>query len=112
MSSVYFRTGIIQLNSKQEDELKRLYKEPMLQKIRLSTKFPKELLYARRIALSVGFISPNTALVISALKLYVENIRIQSNIADLITINKEHNHILSGLNKYPILVHTSKPFWI
>jgi len=74
-TSIYFRTGIVQLNKKQEAELKRIFEAPILWKLGLSVKFLKELLYARRSALSVGLITPNIVLSIVVLKLYICNIR-------------------------------------
>ena len=47
LTSVYFGVGIIELTKVQEDELKSLYKAPILKKLGLSIKFPKELLYVR-----------------------------------------------------------------
>ena len=96
ISSIYFGFGIIELNQKQEVELKWIYEAPILRKIGLSSKFPKELIYARRSTLGVGLIAPNTALATATLKLYIENKRMGSKVNEIIQINEEYNHILSG----------------
>jgi len=97
LTSIYFRVGIIELTKAQEDELKRLYKVPMLKKLGLSIKFLKELLYVRQSALSVKLVALNTALLIAALKLYIENICMNNRVSENIKISKEYNYILSGI---------------
>jgi len=96
MTSIYFGLGIIELNDKQEAELKHIYEVPILRKIELSSKFPKELLYARRSTLGVGLITPNTALSIAALKLYISNKRMGNRANEMIRINEEYNYVLSS----------------
>jgi len=71
LTSIYFRAGIIELNKQQEDVLRKIYESPILTKLHLSIKFSKELLYIRKNTLGVGLISPNTALAIARLKLYL-----------------------------------------
>ena len=102
MSSIYFGSGIIELNQKQEAELKRICEAPILRKIGLSSKFLKELIYARRSALGVGLITPNTVLAIATLKLCIRNKRMASKVDEMIQINEEYNHVLSGQAYYPV----------
>ena len=54
IKSVFFGCGVIELNPREEKELKRIYKEPMLVKLGLSKKFPRIVLYTRKSALGVG----------------------------------------------------------
>ena len=61
-------------------------------------KFTKESLCARRSALSIELITLNIVLLILELKLCFGNIRQKSRVADLIPINKEFNHIISGIS--------------
>ena len=96
MTSMYFGLGIIELNDKQEAELKHIYEVPILRKIGLSSKFPKELLYARRSTLGVGLITLNTALSIAALKLYISNKRMGNRANEMIRINEEYSYVLSS----------------
>jgi len=109
--SVYFGVGIISLNEKQEKEIKCIYKELILRKLGLSIKYLKELLYERRGTLGVGFLSSNTALTITSLKLYIGNQRMQSRVSELINVNEQYNHILSGSQLYPIAVNTNNTYW-
>ena len=58
LKSIFFRGGIIEISQKQCEELKRIYKTPMLMKLKLSKIFPKKLLYVRKAFLGLGlFIS-------------------------------------------------------
>ena len=101
MTSIYFGSGVIELNKKQEAELKRIYKGLILRKIVLSVKYPKKLLYARRSVLGVELIAPNTALAIAALKLYAGNKKMHSRVYNLMQTN-EYSYILSGTSNHPI----------
>ena len=83
----------------------------MLRKLGLSEKFPKELLYAQRGALGVSLITPKTAIAIAIVKLYIGNMQQQSNVVNLIKMNKEYNHILMGLSKYPISLGNDSSYW-
>ena len=71
LTSMYFSTGIISLNKKKYKELKRLYEEPILVKLKLSRKLLKDILYTQQSALGIGLISPETAIAIAILKLYI-----------------------------------------
>ena len=51
-------------------------KELSYKKIRLSTKFPKAILYLRRNAIDLGLIRPKIAIVMQVYKLYLENLRV------------------------------------
>ena len=44
IKSIYFDCRIVELTEKQEKELRRIYKEPLLVKLGLSRKFPRDVL--------------------------------------------------------------------
>ena len=44
--SMHFRYGVIELTSKQEDKLKKIYKALLIKKLRLSEKFLKKIICA------------------------------------------------------------------
>jgi len=66
-SSVYFGADIITLNKQQCRELKRIYEEPILVKLKLSQKMPKDILYIHCSALGIGLITPETVVAIATL---------------------------------------------
>ena len=99
LTSIYFGTRIISLNKKQCKELKWLYEKPILAKLKLSCKMPKDVLYSRRSALSVGLILPETVVTIAQLKLYFGNKRMQSEIFNMIELNEQYREVESCLNE-------------
>ena len=71
ITNVYYGCGIFSISKKQEDILMKIYEPVILQKLGLSIKFPRNVLYARKSALEVGLIAPSTIIDTLALKLYV-----------------------------------------
>ena len=71
MKLVYFGCRIVELNKRQVEILKHIYKEVIAKKIGLGKKFPRKILYARKTVLGVGLISLSMAVKIQALKLYI-----------------------------------------
>ena len=75
IKSVYFGCGIVELTNKQEEELKIMYEEPLLTKLGLSRKFPRNVLHNRKSALGVGIMTPKTIIDFLKAKTYLGNIR-------------------------------------
>ena len=75
IKSVYFGCGILELSSKQEDELKKIYEEPLLIKLGLSRKFPRAVLCSRKSTLGDGIMTPKTTIDVLKAKTYLGNIR-------------------------------------
>ena len=71
LKSVFFSCAVVHLTNKQIVELKRIYEVPLLRKLQLSTRFPKELLYIQKLRLRVGLLAPETVLVILKLKVHI-----------------------------------------
>ena len=67
ITHVYFGCGIIKMSPQQELILMKISEPVLLQKLKLSEKFPREVLYARKIALGVGLMKPSTILSVLAL---------------------------------------------
>ena len=68
---VYFGCRIIKLIPKQEEILMKIYKLVLLVKLDLSKKFPRNILYTRKIALEVGIMKPSIIIAVLAIKLYL-----------------------------------------
>lgn len=96
IKSVYFGCGVIELNKQQENELRRLYEEPMLVKLGLSKKYPRTALYSRKSALGVGLMMPSTLIAVLKLKAYIGNKRRLGNTAKSIKIQEEYQEIEAG----------------
>jgi len=71
IKQVYFGCGIIELLPAQEKILMQICESTLLKKLRLSEKFPRRILYARKSELGVGILKPTTMIAILALKLYL-----------------------------------------
>ena len=71
LKSVFFDCAVVHLTKKQIAELKRTYEVPLLRKLQLSTRFPKELLYARKSWLGVGLLALETVLAMLKLKVCI-----------------------------------------
>jgi len=93
---VYFGSGVLSLNQKQEDILKKIYEPVILKKMGLSEKFPRLMLYSRKTALGVGLMSPNTIISTLALKLYLGHNRSKSELSKVININEENARLFYG----------------
>ena len=98
IKTVFFGCGIVELNDKQEKELRRIYEEPMLRKLGLSVKFPRTALYSRRSALGVGLMLPSTLIAMLKIKLYVGNIRKLGHATDSIKMQEDYQEIEAGRN--------------
>ena len=96
IKSVFFGCGVIELNPREEKELKRIYEEPMLVKLGLSKKFLRIVLYTRKSALEVGLIQPSTIIAILKLKSYIGNKRKTGNAIKSINIQEEYQEIKAG----------------
>ena len=96
IKSVYFGCGVIELNEKQEKELRRIYEEPMLMKLGLSKKYPRAALYSQKSALGVGLMLPSTIIATLKLKLYIGNKRRLGNSAEALKIQEEYQVIEAG----------------
>ena len=96
IKSVFFGCGVIELNLKEEKELKRIYKEPMLIKLGFSKKFPRIVLYTRKSALGVELMQLSTIIAILKLKSYIGNKRKQRNTTKSINIQEEYQEIEVG----------------
>ena len=96
IKSVYFGCGIVELSDKQEEELKRLYEEPLLVKLGLSRKFPRVVLYSRKSALGVGIMALNTILAMLKAKLYLGNIRRKGETHKAIELQEELMTVEAG----------------
>ena len=90
ITNVYYGCRILNITSKQEEILKKIYKPIILQKLQLSIKFPRKILYARKSALGIGLMAPSTIIDSLALKAYVSHQRGESNISKIIQILEQN----------------------
>ena len=97
LKSVFFSCAVVHLAKKQIAELKRTYEAPLLRKLQLSTRFPKELLYVWKLWLGVGLLAPKTVLAILKLKVYIEYKRIKRKVTKFIEIHEDLVDNESGL---------------
>ena len=73
LSNVYFRCGIIKLNENEENELRRLYEAPMLNKLGYSINFPRDIMYISKEMLGLGLFLPSTIIDMHKLALFLRN---------------------------------------
>ena len=99
IKKVYFGCGILSLSEKEEQELKRIYEPTLLRKMRLSEKFPRNILYARKTALGVGLLSPRTIIDTLSLKLYLGHQRMNSKVSEIMQINEDNARVSYGYSK-------------
>ena len=71
IKSIYFGCGILKLTPTQEAILIWIYELTLLQKLGLSIKFSRSVLYIRKSVVGIGIIKPSTIIDILALKLYI-----------------------------------------
>jgi len=64
-------------------------KKTILNKLGLSKKFLRDILYARKSALGIGLLKPTTIIAILAAKLYVGHMRKNNRISNIIQINEK-----------------------
>ena len=98
IKSVFFGCGVINLNEKQELELRKLYEEPMLIKLGFSRNFPRKVLYMRKSALGIGLMAPKTIIDTMKLKLYIGNVRRIGNATQALDIHHDFQQIEAGRN--------------
>ena len=85
----FFRSRVVKISDKQEKESKKIYKIPLLIKLKLGEKFPRQVLYTRQTALRVEIIQLCTAIAMATLRLYSGNIRMKSNAGNMILALEE-----------------------
>jgi len=110
IKSVYFSCGVIYINKVQKKELMKIYEVPILKKIGLSAKFPRQILYARKAALGVGIIKPCTIINTLVIKLYIGYQRKKSRLAIFMNINEEILFLNNGVNKDPLKTSHERRF--
>ena len=96
IKSVYFGCGIVDLSEKQEIALQQIYKEPLLVKLGLSRKFPRDVLYSRKSALGIGIMKPSTIIDTLKAKLYLGNVRRAGVAHSAIRLQEEYLAIEAG----------------
>ena len=89
----------------------KIYKVLILKKIGLSTKFPRQILYARKAALGVEIMKPSTTINILVIKLYIGHQRKKSRLATFMNINEEILFLNNGVSKDSIEISYEKRFW-
>jgi len=103
-TNVYFGCGVMYLMPKQEEILKKIYKPVLLQKIGLSIKFPRKIVYARKSALGIGLIAPSTIIDTLVLKLYLGYKRMEDEVSKIIRIIEENAKSQYGYATYILKV--------
>jgi len=98
IKKVYYGGGIFALNDRQEKILKNIYEAVILNKMGLSVKFLRKVLYARKSALGVGLMAPWTIMSVLALKLYLSHQRGDTRVSKLITINEDNARLYYGFS--------------
>ena len=111
LKSIFFGCGIILITNNQEKELKRIYEAPILLKLELSKKLPYYVLYMCKTAGGIGLLKLLTAIVMAKVKQYVGNMKIQSNVAQNIKLNKDYTIYESGYSTIPIQIKAENQFW-
>ena len=76
------------INRSQEKIRKKIYKPVVLKKMKLSAKFPRNILCTRQSTLGVGLMSKKTIMNALALKLYIRHNRFESNVLKISKINE------------------------
>ena len=98
IKNVFFRCRVVHFSPPEEKELNKLYKQPIIDKLRLGMKFPRRALYIYKKVLGVGLMEPNTIIAALALKLYFGHTRLQSETNLLIESNLEKLQVEIGRN--------------
>ena len=111
LRSVFFRCEVVKISEKQEKDLKKMYEIPLLTKLKLGEKFPRKVLYVRRIAMRVGLIQPCIAIVIVTLQLYFGNIRIESNAGNIILALEELMEVNNGYSNRINKIDKKQRYW-
>ena len=84
INKVYFGCEVMSISTQQEDELKKIYEPVLLRKLRLSEKFPRRILYSRKLVLGVRLLAPRIIVDALALKLYIGHKRANKRIGKII----------------------------
>ena len=74
----------------------KLSENTLLKKLKLSEKFPRDMLYAKKSALGVGLMKPSTILAVLALQLYVGHQRMQDPTSIMIQLIIDNESIQLG----------------
>jgi len=96
IKSVYFGCGIVDLSEKQEIALQQIYEEPLLVKLGLSRKFPRDVLYSRKSALGIGIMKPSTIIDTLKAKLYLGNVQRAGVAQSAIRLQEEYLAVEAG----------------
>ena len=96
IKNVYYGCGIFSISRRQEELLKKTCKLITLRKLKLSTKFPRNILHTRKLALGVRSMAPSTVINILALRAHISHQRGESNISKIIQILEENVWIQCG----------------
>ena len=97
LTSIYFRSRIIELDEKEEIELMRITEPALLRKMGLSVKFPRTVMYESQNILGMGFIKPSTMIAVQMIKMHVGNVRLETKMSVLIKSLNEYNIVESGI---------------
>ena len=87
---VFFGYRVIELHRKEENELKRIYKESILIKIGFSWKFLQTVMCTRKSTLKIDLMIPNTIIKMLKLKLYIGNKWNEGNTGEAIKAQEEY----------------------
>jgi len=79
-----------------------MYEEIIYTKLGLGKKFPRTALYTRQNAIGIGLITPKTAIVMLATKLYIRNLRAKTRISKIIIMINNKLMIEKGKNNNTI----------
>lgn len=109
--SVFFGNGVVALTTLEYLELRRIYEQPILEKLTLGKKFPRAALFLHKNALGIGLMTPETITEILALKFYFGHTRLEGNINDLITAELEKLQVECGMNVPFATVADDEKWW-
>ena len=85
----------------QYKELERICESPILRKLELSEKFPRRIMYTEKSNYGLGLMRPKTIANMMAVKLHVGNMRLKSNVSEIIKANKQMAHLSSERTEPP-----------
>ena len=88
IKQVYFRCRIMYLLPAEEKILMKICEPMLLKKLKLSKKFPRTILYARKSELGVEMLQPSTIVAMLVLKLCLGHVRNQDRISRTLKINE------------------------
>ena len=97
LTSVYFGSGIIELDEKEEIELMRIIELALLRKMSLSTKFSRTVMYESQNILGLGFMKLSTMIAAQMIKIHVGNVRLETKTSILIKSLNKYNIVESGI---------------